>query len=1334
MNDFFKADRQRVLDSLVYTEHTLFGDKTYNLTTLNGPTLTDPGDEVRLAKLGFVFRPHNYNAFIGQGAVWLNPDNALKPTSGHPALLLYAPTVSTSPPNPPDHHKAATDSLPDYPYHLIGWAYLAVDPDVPGPPPPFPPTTRPSLDPTLSSLAAIPPGHFFIHEAGIHPLDGGFIPTPPPNEVPPPSDTAPEGDASSPPPPTPGPGQAPRGSTTGAILGPPGHPRAWDVHIFIDPTSDGARSAVVDPFGTAPFGDRVPDGQPSARSGWFYQDPAAYQNPAFDYDLVLDMNNQPNGNDGSSDDIRVQITPPERGEQQVPTLEVDVNGKVLHRDPVALIHSLTIRGSNDDDTVTLPSDLGIPVAVDGGLGHNRIVVQGDTDYTLSDTQLITSAGLNVSLTNVQEANLTGGSSSNTFTVSDWSGTATLDGQGGGDSYQVNFAGNGAGTTTIQDSGGTGTLVVRGTGGADTLGVDYNRVTRGRETVNFGGVQQLTVDAGGGNDTIYVLGTATSTPVTINTGTGNVAIYVTTAAPVPFGVIGNTDTLFGALTINGQGGTDTLSVDDTANPRGDAWTITASGLTRPNVPQVFIIGSNPSPVQITYKKVAAVTLNAGNGNSAFSVQNTAAGTSMTLNVGAGNNTINVTTAASVPVGVIGSTDTLFGGLIINGQGGTDTLTVDDTANLRSDAWTITANSLTRPNVPTFFIIGSPPPPPVEISYSKLAAVTLSAGNGNNTFNVQGTAAGTPVTLNAGNGNDTINVTTMITVSSGRFVILTDTLYGPLNVNGQGGTNTLTVNDQLNSRNDPWTITANSVTRPNGAQLVGQSPPPPVQITYDKLAGLTLNAGGGDNTIAVQGTATSTPVTIDGGDGNDTITVTLGVVITIPLPHPFKSISHFTRTINSALTVKGGTGYDKLVLDDSQDTSNVSGTVTATTVTGLGLPQGLTHSGLERIEVYTGSGNDTVSNQVPAGGPLTVFLDLGAGQNGLVFDGTGGDDRIVVSWDFEPIDRPGTRADALAGRIAHREFAVVQINDRTFRSEYEHGQTITVHGGPGNDVIIIDPAAAHHWAITVDGGPGPGQDTLRVDASGTTGSATPPLLGADTIIAADQKPIHFVNIEFLQVTPATPATEADTFVHRLYRDMLDRNPDQAGFSTWVQQLLAGGSREQVVRGMWESAEHRGLQVDGFYATFLHRAADLGGRAAWVNALLHGIVEQDVARAFLVSPEYARTHPDVGTFVQGLYADILGGAPDPGGLAFWSQVAGSGLQGLGPAMAAQGLLTSTEGLRRLVDKYYVAFLGRLPDALGEQFWLDALQSGQESLASVAQALLASDEFFARMGAGTT
>src|SRR5262249_57803766 len=104
---------------------------------------------------------------------------------------------------------------------------------------------------------------------------------------------------------------------------------------------------------------------------------------------------------------------------------------------------------------------------------------------------------------------------------------------------------------------------------------------------------------------------------------------------------------------------------------------------------------------------------------------------------------------------------------------------------------------------------------------------------------------------------------------------------------------------------------------------------------------------------------------------------------------------------------------------------------------------------------------------------------------------------------------------------------------------------------------------------------------------------------------------------------------------------------GLQDWAALLQAGGTRLQVVQGVWASPEHRGREVDQFYATYLHRAADASGRTFWVNALVGGMSEADVAAGFLASAEYRQAHASPTAYLFGLYADVLGPAPDPHGL---------------------------------------------------------------------------------------
>src|SRR5262249_39244122 len=212
----------------------------------------------------------------------------------------------------------------------------------------------------------------------------------------------------------------------------------------------------------------------------------------------------------------------------------------------------------------------------------------------------------------------------------------------------------------------------------------------------------------------------------------------------------------------------------------------------------------------------------------------------------------------------------------------------------------------------------------------------------------------------------------------------------------------------------------------------------------------------------------------------------------------------------------------------------------------------------------------------------------------------------------------------------------------------------------------------------------------------------------------------NLESLP--PPNPAAD---FVAALYRTVLGRAADEQGLHSWLSALHAGGTRLLVAQGVWDSAEHRGRQVDQFYATYLHRAADAAGRAQWVNALLAGTSEADVERGFLVSEEYRRAHASPTAYLFGLYADVLGRAPDPDGLDRWQAAARDGLS---RAEIAGGFLASPEAELGLLGWYYADFLGRSGDAAGAADWLDDLQSGRRSAAAVAEAFLASDEFYHR------
>jgi hypothetical protein len=86
---------------------------------------------------------------------------------------------------------------------------------------------------------------------------------------------------------------------------------------------------------------------------------------------------------------------------------------------------------------------------------------------------------------------------------------------------------------------------------------------------------------------------------------------------------------------------------------------------------------------------------------------------------------------------------------------------------------------------------------------------------------------------------------------------------------------------------------------------------------------------------------------------------------------------------------GSRFDTLNVDDTGDTRNQTGTLTDKKLTGLGMGQGITYSGLRNLNVYLGSGDDTFAiNEIY---PLTKTL----------VDGGGGNDRVTATFqqDFQ-----------------------------------------------------------------------------------------------------------------------------------------------------------------------------------------------------------------------------------------------------------------------------------------------------------------------------------------------
>lgn len=93
----------------------------------------------------------------------------------------------------------------------------------------------------------------------------------------------------------------------------------------------------------------------------------------------------------------------------------------------------------------------------------------------------------------------------------------------------------------------------------------------------------------------------------------------------------------------------------------------------------------------------------------------------------------------------------------------------------------------------------------------------------------------------------------------------------------------------------------------------------------------------------------------------------------------------------------------------------------------------------------------------------------------------------------------------------------------------------------------------------------------------------------------------------------------FVAGLYKVALQRNPDAAGVSYYVQALNSGTSREDVALQVLTSTEHRIRFVTSVYERFLGRGPEAAGLQNWVEYLGDGGSERGVIAGVAAAPEY-------------------------------------------------------------------------------------------------------------------
>ncbi len=197
----------------------------------------------------------------------------------------------------------------------------------------------------------------------------------------------------------------------------------------------------------------------------------------------------------------------------------------------------------------------------------------------------------------------------------------------------------------------------------------------------------------------------------------------------------------------------------------------------------------------------------------------------------------------------------------------------------------------------------------------------------------------------------------------------------------------------------------------------------------------------------------------------------------------------------------------------------------------------------------------------------------------------------------------------------------------------------------------------------------------------------------------------------------------FVTAQYRDFFYREGEASGIAYWAGQIDSGAlSRGQLIETFFSSPEFQGTiaPVARLYFAYFLRIPDFAGLQFWIENYRTTKNLDGISAYFERSSEFASRYGalDNGQFVDLVYQNLLGRAPDPGGRAFWTGELDSGSRTRGQVMLwfsesnEYRALTASEVY---VTMMYVGMMRRVPDPGGFSFWVDYLDRGNPGLALI-------------------
>jgi hypothetical protein len=269
------------------------------------------------------------------------------------------------------------------------------------------------------------------------------------------------------------------------------------------------------------------------------------------------------------------------------------------------------------------------------------------------------------------------------------------------------------------------------------------------------------------------------------------------------------------------------------------------------------------------------------------------------------------------------------------------------------------------------------------------------------------------------------------------------------------------------------------------------------------------------------------------------------------------------------------------------------------------------------------------------------------------------------------------------------------------------------------------------------------TFPADAAGTVSfsSDVDGALGSDAVdagsaeLATDELTpgVHEITASFNATDPEVPDTTGTTTVVVTYSP---RTGTQAFVVAALTDFIGVAEEEAVLDGASKIAggmkkpdylgqlsvsdEYLTHVIQEMYQDTLGREGDPDGVEYWVGQLRAGVSVAKVAAAFYGSPEYfARVGGTNEAWVTDLYEVLLGRAPDPGGLDYWSGQIAKITKG---GVAFRFFQTEESGRFRVADLYDY-FLDREPSEADLDFWTPIVRKRGDLVLAVF--LASSDEY---------